>query len=137
MRVVRGIAALCAAALIVTGCGSSKKSEEQQVKDTLTSYYKAAAGGDGAKICDLLETQTRAQLERRAGGKKCGDVVAAALAQPAYKKLAPAVASAKVTKVTVNGTAATATVQATGRRPFSVPLTKEGGTWKVQSALGG
>jgi hypothetical protein len=130
------MAAACAAALAGAGCGGSK-SDSQQVTDALNSYYKAAASGDGSTVCDLLSTQTKAQLEKQAGGKDCSTVVTSELARPAYRKVAPTLRTAKVTKVTVNGNNATATIRTKLPRPLSVPLTKEGGAWKIQAPLGG
>jgi hypothetical protein len=134
---MRLAAAILVAGVAIVGCGGgSSKSDKQQIADTVATYYNAAAAGDGSKTCDLLAKRARTQLEQRAGGRKCSDVVTAELAAPAYKKIAPALKSAKVTNVVVNGDQATASVK-TSIRSLSIPLAKEGDAWKIQVAVGG
>jgi ketosteroid isomerase-like protein len=130
------------ATLAASGCGGGK-SDKQQIESTITSYYKAFGSGDGAAACKWLTKSAVKLIETSAGGSKCGDVLHAALKQPAYARIAPKLQHAKVVEVTVSGNSASARAEVPGAgakgatAKASVPLKKEGGSWKIVSTSSG
>lgn len=133
---------LAAAALIATGCGGGGQTDKQRVEAVVTTYYRAFGSGDSNTACNQLATATVAALEK-AGGKKCAQVLDAAQKRPDYARVAPKLNGVKVTAVKVTGKAATATTQVPGVATAdgtgvttTVPLRKEGGSWKIASTIG-
>ena len=135
MRRAGPIALVLAAAFAAAGCGGSS-SNKAQIESTIRTYYTAFANGDSAKACDQLSTSTRATLEHQGGGRKCADLLTAAGQRPGAQKVKPALKSPKFGAVNVTGNNATASVTVAGT-PTTVPLKKEGGDWKIVSAVGG
>jgi hypothetical protein len=133
-----------AAALLVAGCGGKPKpSEKQQIQTVLTTYYKAFGSGDTGGACHELAKDTKEALEKAAGGKDCTEVLAAALKQPDYARIASKLGGARITNVTIAMDKATARILlpdvpgATGEGArTTVPLKKEGGAWKIASVVG-
>jgi hypothetical protein len=127
--------AVCAAAILaLAGCG--KKSDAAQVESTIRTYYTAFANGDSAKACDQLSDATRASLEKRAGGRKCADLLSAASQRPNVQKVEPGLKNPKITNVKVTGNTATATATVRGTST-TVPLKKENGHWRIAILSGG
>jgi ketosteroid isomerase-like protein len=130
---------MAAAVLALAGCGgTSGPSDQSQIETSLTTYYKAFAQGDTAGACGQLAKDTLAALEKAAHGKGCSAVLGAALKRPDYAAIAPKLARARVTKVTIAGDKATAAVVVPGVHAAlpPVPMLKEGGSWKIASAPG-
>ncbi|MEA2466214.1 MAG: hypothetical protein QOJ57_340 [Thermoleophilaceae bacterium] len=136
---MRAVAALVVVAgLLVAGCGGSDKpSDKEQIETALKTYYNAFATGDSGGACHELAKETKAELEKAAGGKDCTEVLDQALKRPDYAKVAPKLAGVKISAVTIAMDKATAkaTVPGVGK-PTTVPLKKEGGTWKIASPVG-
>src|SRR2546429_8188621 len=126
---------LVAAAFGAAGCGGAS-SNKAQIESTIRTYYTAFANGDSAKACDQLSTSTRAELERQGGGRKCADLLTAAGGRPGAKRVKPALKNPKFGTVNVTGNNATVSLTVAGT-PTTVPLKKEGGRWKIVSAVGG
>lgn len=128
---------LLAAALAVAGCGSGEsKSQDAQVRATVTTYYQAFVSGDGAKACAELSSDTRAGFTKATHGRDCATSITQAAQRPAVKKYLAGIAKAKIQSVHASGNTATAVVQALGTTT-TVPLVKEKGAWRIESALGG
>jgi ketosteroid isomerase-like protein len=127
------VVALAAAAL--GGCGGGGPSDEEQIRTALTTYYRAFANGDGATACDALSKDAVTSLEKQARGKSCPEVLDAALRRPGYASVAQRLTRATITKVTIAGDKATASIQVPGApavaKRVPVALIKEGGSWKI------
>jgi ketosteroid isomerase-like protein len=129
-----------AAALALAGCGGGQ-SDKQKIESTITSYYKAFGSGDMKAACSHL-TADAVKLLESAGRAKCPQVLATALKRPAYARIAPKLKDVRVTGVKVSGANASATAQLPGAGAngtavnTSVPLTKQGGDWKIVSTAG-
>jgi hypothetical protein len=146
MQAGRAIAAVLAAgALVASGCGGGGgdgKSEKEKAEEAVSAYYKAFGSGDSDTACSYLAKETAAALEKAGGGRDCPEVLDAALKRPDYARIAKQLADVKVTSVRVTGKTATATTEVpgvgAGNDPVSttVPLRKEGGQWKIASAVG-
>jgi hypothetical protein len=112
---------------MLVGCGETNRDE---IENAVRSFDSALAESDGRKACDLLSASARVEIERRQDCAK----LAAGLSRPG-RHIAPevrALASGKVSDVTVDGTDATAQVQAPGGYPKrSVELEETEGGWKV------
>jgi ketosteroid isomerase-like protein len=136
---------VAAAVVALGGCGGSGgPTQQDKIKETLITYYKAFASGDSSTACNLITNDSVALLEKQARGKKCTEVLDAALKRPDYQRVAEKLASgAKVTKITVVDGKATAAVVVPGvagpgpggTRSIPVALKKESGTWKIATAL--
>lgn len=133
---------LAAATLAAAGCGGGEP-DKQQIESTITSYYKAFGSGDGEAACKQLTKGAVKLLEKSAGGRKCPDVLDEALKQPAYARIAPKLRNARVVEVKISGDNATARAEVPGAgakgavAKASVPLKKEGGSWKIVSTASG
>ena len=137
---MRRLAAAAAIALLaLAGCGG--QSDKQKIESTITDYYKAFGSGDMKAACSHL-TADAVKLLEASGRAKCPAVLATALKRPAYARIAPKLKGVKVIAVKVSGANASATAQlpgaGAGGAPVntSVPLTKEGGDWKIVSTAG-
>ena len=75
---VRQAAAPIAALLLFASCGGGPESE---VKDTVKSYGKALAEGDGRTACGLVTDGFRDQIAEATGGRSCEDAVEAQASQ--------------------------------------------------------
>lgn len=140
---MRKVALACVAALALAGCGSEKPSDEDQIKETVTSYYKAFGQGESDTACGELARETREELEKASGGQDCGEVLGRVLKQPDYAKLAAKLEGVKVSDVKIAAGQATARAEVPGVAAAGggfvqtvVPLKKEGGAWKIASAVG-
>ena len=122
----------------VPGCGDSGPSDDEKIRTALTTYYQAFASGDGATACDQLAKETVESLEKQAKGRTCPQVLDAALQRPGYASVAQRLTRATITKVTIAGDKATASLDVPGlpARAKRVPvlLKKEGDAWKITSA---
>jgi ketosteroid isomerase-like protein len=142
MRPAITILAVLAIALAAAGCGGGKPDKEQ-IESTITSYYRAFGSGDGAGACKQLTKGAIELLEKSAGGRKCADVLDEALKRPDYARIAPKLKNARVAEVKVSGDNATARAEVPGAgrngapAKATVPLKKEGGSWKIVSTASG
>ena len=146
MQAARVIAPVLAAALLATGCGGGGggKSEREKIEDSVTAYYKAFGTGDSAGACGYLAKDTRKELEKASGGKDCAKVLDEALKRPDYARIAKKLSAVTVKNVKIVGTSATAMTEVPGADPAgngkavstTVPLKKEGDTWKIASSIG-
>jgi len=130
--------AVPAIALLLSGCGAASESQESKFKDTnqaqvakvvddLASY---GSRGNAEKICtDILAQQLLTEI--KSAGGTCVDEIERAIKDASDYDL-------EVTKVTVNGTNATATVQQgeDTKNTATFSFVKEKGGWRA-SALGG
>lgn len=125
-----------AAAVALAGCGGGGGgSDKDQIATTINTYYSAFANQDAATACAQLSRQTRDRFQK-ATHADCAKTLADAAQRPDVKKYLTQIGKAKIKSVNVQGDSATATVQLIGQTT-SVPLKKEGGAWKIQTALGG
>jgi len=121
-------------ALGLAGCGrdgDEEPREEDAVRATLTTYAKATARGDAARICrDVLATALVERIQRQ--GVTCGEAVQAGLTGVRDPRL-------RVESVQVDGTRATAQVRSTaaGQPPSqdTIRLVREKAGWRI-AALG-
>jgi limonene-1,2-epoxide hydrolase len=61
--VVKGYAAVLAAAIVFAACGDGG-SDEQQIETSIKEYMAAFANGDGDEACDHLTDAAREKMER-------------------------------------------------------------------------
>jgi hypothetical protein len=134
----RAGAIVAALAVLIAGCGGGPPNAEQ-IKKVLGTYYQAFADGDSATACHQLATDTVKNLEKRAKGRSCTDVLNEALQQPDYAAVAQKLKNAKISKITVLNDKATAQIVVPGvggrGARTSVALKKEGDSWKIATAL--
>jgi hypothetical protein len=138
IRSVPGLALIAMLFFVQAGCGGTDKpTDEEQITTALTTYYKAFGSGDSGGACHELARNTKAELEKAAGGKDCTEVLDAALERPDYAEVAPKLAGVKISAVTIADGKATAkaTVPGVGK-PTTIPLLKENGAWKIASPIG-
>jgi hypothetical protein len=118
---------IVALAATLSGCGESNR---EKIESALKGFDSALAEGDGAKACEFLSESARAEIARRGD---CAQL-AAGLSRPGRRiaREVKALGSAEVSTVTVEGTVATARVQAPGGYPpRSVGLEEAEGKWKI------
>jgi len=132
------VCAVAAALVVLAGCGGGAPNAEQ-IKKVIGTYYQAFADGDSATACDQLAKDTVKNLEKQAKGRSCTDVLNEALHQPDYAAVAQKLKNAKVSKITVLDDKATAQIDVAGVGRSgvrtAVALKKEGGSWKIATAL--
>jgi hypothetical protein len=148
-RRARGLVLACVAVATLGGCGEGHaKSDEQQVTQTLKSYLRAQAAGDGQAACGVLSHGAQQQLislvvEAAKGlitvRPSCQDAVG--LVRPlAGAQLLAALENAQVKNVQVHGARATAELlDGTEFHPQQVALEKAGTAWRINGvpSLGG
>jgi hypothetical protein len=124
----RPLAALVAAALALSGCGSGP-SDAEQVRSTVLAFGRATAAKDYRRLCDeLLAPRLLDKLKQ--AGLPC---------EAALRKGLGDVKDPKLTlgRVVVNGDSATADVRtsARGQPPAraKLKLTRVGGKWRIAS----
>jgi hypothetical protein len=131
----RALAPILLLTVALGACGGDDASTEQAaVRDTAKRLYSSFADRDAGKICDLLTSKQRAAVAKGGGtkaGASCEQVMGVALAYVGGKGLEDA-DQAQVTKVTVDGDRATATVDFKGS-PGVLGLAKEDGDWKISN----
>lgn len=114
-------------AVTLVGCG---KTDREEIESALKGFDSALAAGDGEKACDFLSESARAEIEKRGDCAR----LAAGLSRPGRRvaREIEALALGEVSNVTVEGTVATAQVQAPGGYPKrSVELDETEGGWKI------
>ncbi len=130
------------------GCGGSHKvSDRQQITQTLQSYLRAQAAGDGITACTLLTSGAQQQLITLVVKAANGAITAPSCEEAvglvrgaAGAQLMAALAGARIEAVEVRGGRATArVVDGTQFPPQQVTLEKAGTTWKISGvpSLGG
>jgi ketosteroid isomerase-like protein len=134
----RAVGAVVAISLVIAGCGGGG-SDTSNIKSVLSTYYQAFANGDSATACDQLAKDTVANLQKRAKGRSCTDVLNAALQEPDYASVLQKLKNAKFTNISVANDKATASVVVPGiggkGARTAVALKKEGDSWKITTAL--
>jgi hypothetical protein len=125
------------AAVLVAGCGGrSKPTDKEQITTTLETYYKAFSRRDTGGACQELAKDTKAELEKAAGGKDCTEVLDAALKRPDYARIASKLDGARVEQVNIVLNQATARVLVPELKVSTpVALKHEDGAWKIASAI--
>jgi hypothetical protein len=116
-----------ALAVTVVGCGESNRDD---IEGAVKGFDSALAEGDGEGACSFLSESARAEIDRRQDCAK----LAAGLSRPG-RRVAPEVKAlkfGKVSNVLVEGTDATARVQAPGGYPKrSIQLEETESGWKI------
>jgi hypothetical protein len=124
-RVRRGASSI-AAIMLCSSCGGGPESE---VKDTVKSYGKALAEGDGRTACGLVTADFRDQIAERTGGQTCEEAVEAQASQ-----LTPDQRDAlninSFNKVTFTRSGASAEI---ADMPVEVLLVETENGWKIDS----
>lgn len=121
------IALIAALTAILLGCGETNRDE---IESTLKSFNSALAESDGERACELLTEPTRVEIERRGDCAKLATRLSRSGGRTAHE--IKALALGKVSDLTVEGTIATAKVQAPGGYPArSVELEETEGTWQI------
>ena len=121
------IALTVALTVISLGCGETNRDE---IESTVKSFNSALAESDGERACELLTEPTRAEIERRGDCAKLATRPSRSDGRTAHE--VKALALGKVSDLTVEGTVATAKVQAPGGYPVrSVELEETDGTWQI------
>jgi hypothetical protein len=127
------------AAVLVAGCGA--KSDKDQVTDTVQSYIDGLGSKDGKKVCDQLAGSVQSQVKSRASTKDCATAINRFESSNTGRAVAPSFKTAKINEVNVKGSTASATlslqVPGSGATPTTIPLEKQGGSWKITSPAGG
>jgi hypothetical protein len=141
----RGAAAAAILAVAITGCGAAhKQSDQQRITQTLRSYLRAQAAGDGQTACALLTAEAQNQLitlvVKGSNGlittrPSCEEAVGLVRAV-AGQKLIGALSSAQISSVQVSGTQASAEVVVDSQPAERVSLVNSGGAWKVAGVPG-
>jgi hypothetical protein len=137
----RGRAAVAAAAVLLVGCGGGGG---QRVPDTdaasaaVLGFAKAFGAGKGDVACDLLTDDARAAFLKRVQAlvatKDCA-VAMTKVHDEAGDEVNQAFQTATVSNVKVNGSAATATLTASGHST-TVGLSDQDGEWKLTGVPG-
>jgi hypothetical protein len=128
---LRGLAAAVLLALVLGACGGGS-GDEGAVREVVEDLYAGLADKDADKICGFLTRSQRRAVASGGGarsGASCEQVMGVALTYVVGDGLEDA-DQAKVTKVTVKGSRATATVDFKGT-PGELGLAKEDGDWRV------
>jgi hypothetical protein len=132
----RAAAAAALAAAVLAGCGGGGDREE--VRETVQAYLDSFVKGDAAKTCSLMTDATRRQFVKGARSltptNDCATATVAVRAAAGRKAIA-ALRDAKISKVRVQGSTASAKLKASSGESVAT-LTKQGGEWKVSSAPG-
>ena len=124
------IAALAAAALLAVGCGGGEGDDRRAIEQTVIDYFVAFAADEGERACDRLSTTARDQLVEQTGVKDCPAAIAKARQDPRIKQHLPDLARVRIGAVEIKENNATAEVKGLGASS-SVPLVKEGDSWKI------
>lgn len=119
--------------LSVAGCGGP--SDKEKVQTTVRDYFTAFADSNFDKACDELAAQTRDDLVKAARVKDCPAALQRGAARAEVKRFQSRLRDVRVVSVDVKDKTATAKVRALGVTS-SLPLVKEGGSWKVQGQAG-
>jgi hypothetical protein len=120
---------------------SSGGDDEETVAVAVTDFYGALVSGDGETACSLMSdsikgqfTKSLAQAQDKAGSS-CEDLVGQ-LAKSYPDQLRRRLDDLEVTKVTVDGDQATATVKLPGVPVSTLPLTRDGDSWQIEAPVG-
>ena len=93
--------ALVTVAGLLPGCGGGNdepQSDRARIRDVVEQFDAAFSGGDYGKVCELLHSRRRQQLEF-GRGQKCADILESAA--ETESRLIDALADAKITYVTI------------------------------------
>jgi hypothetical protein len=132
MRRTPPAAALAAVALALAGCGDrGSPSDESAIKTTVRDYFRAFADHDGAKACSELSGETQTKIAEAAKADNCAAGLDTAAKRPEIARYLDDFRHVEILEVNVAGTDASAKVKAIGETT-TIPLTKEGGSWKIQ-----
>ena len=121
------------AVLLIAGCGGP--SDKEKIETTVRDYFTAFADSDFSKACDQLAEGTRDDLVKSARAKDCPTALQRGAQRAEVKRFQSRLKDARVVSVDVTDKTATAKVRALGATT-TLPLTKEGDSWKVQGQAG-
>jgi hypothetical protein len=133
-------AAVAAVLVLLAGCGgaSQKVPDATAARAAVLGFSKAFGAGNEKEACDLLTDDARAAFLKRVQAlvptKDC-TVAMTKVHDEAGSDVNDAFASATVSNVRLSGTAATATLTASGHST-TVGLAKQGGAWKLTGVPG-
>jgi hypothetical protein len=134
-----GAVAVVVAGALLGGCGGGDRlSDSEAVRAAVGGFSKALGTGDGSAACELLTTQARDDLVKRAaslGGTRDCPTAIAKLHDAAGAEVNAAFSSATVADVKVMGETATARLIASGH-PAPVSLAKQDGEWRLMGVPG-
>jgi hypothetical protein len=119
--------------LSIAGCGGP--SDKEKVETTVRDYFTAFASSDFNKACDELAAPTREELVKAARTKDCPAALQRGAQRAEVKRFQSRLKDAEVVSVQVKDKTAVAKVRALGSTT-SLPLTKEGDSWKVEGQTG-
>ena len=120
--------------LSIAGCGGGK-TDKEKIESTVRDYFTAFADSDYKKACDNLSEPTREQLKEAARVKDCATALERGAARTEVRQFKTKLRDARVVSVDIKDKTATAKVSAIGTTT-SLPLVKEGDSWKVQGQAG-
>jgi predicted protein tyrosine phosphatase len=130
----RVLASVAIMVISLAGCGGGQ-SDKEKIETTVRDYFTAFADNDFDKACNELADQTREQLVKTARVKDCPTALERGAQRADIKRFQSRLKDAKVVSVDIKDKTATAKVQALGATT-SLPLTKDGDSWKVQGPAG-
>ena len=128
-----GTLAVAVATFAVAGCGG--ESDKEKVETTVRDYFTAFADSDFDKACGELAEPTREDLMKAARVEDCPAALKRGAERAEIKRFQSKLKEARVVSVDIKDRTATAKVRALGATT-SLPLTKEGDSWKVQGPVG-
>ena len=118
---------IVALAITLAGCG---KTNREEIESAVRGFDSALAAGNGARACEFLSQSLRAEIARRGDCAPLATKLSRSHRRTARE--VKALGSAEVSSVTVEGTTATAQVQAPGGYPSrSVELEETDAGWKI------
>jgi hypothetical protein len=128
------LALLAAVASGAAGCGGGQ-TDKEKIESTVRDYFTAFADSDFEKACERLSEPTREELTKAARVKSCSAALARGAQQADVRRFRTKLRDARVVSVQIKDKTATAKVRAIGATT-SLPLVKEGDSWKVQGQAG-
>ncbi len=118
------MAALCAAALVAAGCGTSDKG---QIRDAVRAFALGALAGDAGKACPSISPAHRKRVRKIFSVPTCAAFVKALHDdEPAERRRAQRLA---VDSISIRGDHATARVPFAANDVKTVRLVRAGGRW--------
>jgi hypothetical protein len=130
-----------ATALLATYSDDLDATEKQRVIALVKRYYAAAAAGDGAKACSLLQSSLAVGLAEahgqstREGAKTCASALSALFEQQHKQLAADEVTTMGVTDVRRKGSLGLVILGFKRMPEGEILIEREGGDWKINSLL--
>jgi hypothetical protein len=139
LTAVRATAWALPALLLLGACGGGSQTnpDRRAVTETVGSFFRAVAHGDGKTACALFAPAERAAAERVQAAR--GSTCSKALSQVATIDPAAAgtMSRATVSRVSIVGGTATASLLVPGASTTSVTLQRVGSAWRLTSSPAG